>query len=129
MNTSKLYIFLTLFFALIPIAAFPASNTIIHHQVFLWLKNDNSETIENIIYETNKLKTIPGIIDLNVGTVISSERDIVDDSYHIGIHMTFDSVISMNTYLKHPVHQNYLRDYIKPVLNKIRVYDFLETIQ
>jgi hypothetical protein len=127
MKTSKYYIFLTLFLTLIPIVVFPSSTTIIHHQVFLWLKNNSGKTIDKIIYETNKLRTIPGIIDLNVGTVVSSERNIVDDSYHIGIHMTFESVADMKVYLQHRDHQEYLRVYVKPILEKIRVYDFSET--
>ncbi len=128
MKTSRLYIFIILFLTLIPTIVISASTTIIHHQVFLWLENNNNETIDNIIYETHKLKTIPGIIDLNVGTVVRSERAIVDDSYHIGIHMTFESIADMKIYLQHPDHQEYLRIYVKPVLEKIRVYDFSETV-
>ncbi|HIF51331.1 MAG TPA: Dabb family protein [Thiotrichaceae bacterium] len=129
MNKYKFYVLICLSLVSIELSAAVTYDNVIHHQVFLWLNKDvNNDVIDNIISETKKLNTIPGILYLSVGSVISSERDIVDDSYHIGIHMTFKSVADMKTYLQHPYHQEYLRVYVKPVLEKIRVYDFSETI-
>jgi hypothetical protein len=74
--------------------------------------------------ETLKLKNIPGIVHLDLGGAIPSERPIVDDSFDLGIVMTFKNEIDMNAYLTHPQHKTFVKEYIKGNVEKLLVYDF-----
>jgi hypothetical protein len=97
----------------------------IHHVVLCWLKEPgNSAQRRQLIEQTRQLRRIPGIRELRVGESIASERSIVDDSFDIGIVMTFDSESDMNWYLQHPQHRWAVQEHILPLTRKILVYDF-----
>ena len=97
----------------------------VNHIVLLWLKDDVSTSLrEDIFKKTTALSEIPGVANLRIGKVISSDRKIVDDSFDFGISMNFRSVDEMNTYLQHPQHVGFVNQYIKPNIKKIKVYDF-----
>ena len=70
------------------------------------------------------LEKIPGVVEVRVGSVIPSERKIVDDSFEVGIYMTFRSVEDMNAYIVHPDHQRIVQDKLMPIVEKLVVYDF-----
>jgi hypothetical protein len=97
----------------------------IHHVVLCWLKEPgNSAQRQELIEQTRLLKRIPGMRELRVGEVIPSDRAIVDDSFDIGIVMTFDTEAEMNWYLQHPQHRWAVKEHILPLTRKILVYDF-----
>ncbi|MEJ2114729.1 MAG: Dabb family protein [Gammaproteobacteria bacterium] len=96
------------------------------HIVFVWLKEPgNEEHIKQIIVETEKLKAISKIQALRVGKSISSNRNIVDDSFDVGITMMFDNKDDMERYLKHPKHKHVVKTVLQPLASKVLVYDFL----
>ena len=95
------------------------------HVVLVWLKEPNNEQhIQQIIEATQQLKEIEELKQLRVGKSISSDRKIVDDSFDVGIYMIFDDTKAMHRYLIHPKHKEAVKNVIKPLSNKIRVYDF-----
>jgi len=95
------------------------------HAVICWLHQETSEKeINLLIKEIKKLNSIPGIVDLQVGRSIDSEREIVDDSFSIAITMKFNSIIGMKSYLSHKDHVKFVNEILKPKLTKIVVYDF-----
>ena len=97
----------------------------IHHLVFVWLKDSGNETQRQEIIDVSKsFREIPGVKSLEVGPVISSERKIVDDSFDLGILITFDNVAEMNAYIEHPDHKEAVKNKLKPLVKKIVVYDF-----
>ena len=101
-------------------------NTEVHHVVFCWLKDTNDMRLKSkIIEESYGLQKIPGIIQFKVGKSLKSHRDIVDDSFDFAIYMTFDSKDAMDRYIDHPVHKKFVSQLLKPVLNKVLVYDFI----
>ena len=98
----------------------------VEHIVLVWLKNSgHQDDIKTVIDTTNELKEIDGILSLRVGTAISSERDIVDDSFDVGIVMTFGSIEAMKSYLVDPRHVERVDNILEPLLDKIIVYDVL----
>ena len=100
----------------------------IQHVVIVWFKSDTSEeTIKTIIEETRRLKQIPGILGLSVGHSVPSQRKIVDDSFDIGIVMRFPDKITMDRYINHPQHVDFVKTWVKPHIRKIIVYDILDT--
>ncbi|MFK7814924.1 MAG: Dabb family protein [Gammaproteobacteria bacterium] len=94
------------------------------HIVLVWLNDsDNEEHLQQVIDTSNQLKEIPVVQELRVGKSISSDRKIVDDSFDVGIYMKFHSASDMEDYLVHEKHKQAVKTVLKPLANKILVYD------
>ncbi|MEM7401379.1 MAG: Dabb family protein [Pseudomonadota bacterium] len=103
------------------------TNEQIVHIVLVWLKEQgNQQHIDQIIEATKQLKEIVELKKLNVGKSIPSDRKIVDDSFDIGIYMTFSSVEDMQSYLSHPKHKRAVHSVFRPLAANIVVYDFTD---
>lgn len=101
-------------------------NTVIHI-VLIWLKDQgNQEHIQQVIDGSNQLREIPGLQEMRVGKSISSDREIVDDSFDVGLYMVFKNEIYLQRYLVHPVRQSVVKKVLIPLSKKIRVHDFEE---
>lgn len=95
------------------------------HVVLVWLKQPgNHEHRERIIAGSEKLRQIPGVLDLQAGAVISSERDLVEDSYDVGLYLRFASRQDLRDYLAHPLHKAIVNDEFVPIMDHYRVVDF-----
>lgn len=95
----------------------------IHHIVLVWLKLSGSPTYrKQIINESHQLKKIPGVISVNAGRSLVSDRAIVDHSFDVGIDIAFESTEELNYYLTHPDHVQFV-ERIKPLVERIVVYD------
>ena len=98
---------------------------IITHVVVCWLNESVTDIeVDNVIRETRKLQSIPGLLGLHVGKSIASTRVIVDDSFTFAVSMKFSSMEDMNAYLTHDQHVDFVNNVLKPKLKKIVVYDF-----
>ncbi len=99
------------------------------HVVLIWLKQPgNIEHRERIINVSQGLKEIPTVQKISVGQPVTSNRKIVDDSFDVGLTMTFKSIEDMQRYLAHPMHRNAVEDVLKPLAAEIKVYDFSNTM-
>ncbi len=115
----------TAVFPLSVLAAEPGSDAMVVHVVMVWLKEPgNPEHRQRIIDATRKFETIPGVIDVSVGEVVPSDRPVVDDSFDVGLYLTFSSVEAMNIYLADERHQQALREIFRPLTERYIVYDF-----
>ena len=95
----------------------------IHHIVLVWLNLSGSPTYrKQIITESQKLEKIPGVISVNAGRSMISERDIVDYSFDVGLDITFETREDLEHYLTHPDHVRFVEG-IKPLIERIVVYD------
>ncbi len=104
-------------------SSLPASQRV-DHVVTLWFKPEVPDRyVQQVIEQTRKLATIPGIEDLQVGSAVQSERPIVDDSFDLGITMRFSSKQAMREYLLHPRHKAFVEAFIKDKVVKLLVYD------
>ena len=99
----------------------------VHHVVVCWLKESgNKEDRQKIIETSRGFVSIPGVIDVRAGSVIHSEREIVDSSFDVAIYLSFENEQELQEYLVHPVHKNAVKEILKPHVRKIVVYDFIE---
>ena len=113
------------FFPLPVLAAEPDGDAAVVHVVLVWLKEPgNPEHRQRIIDASREFETIPGVIDISVGEVVLSDRPIVDDSFDVGLYLTFSSVDAMNIYLADDRHQQALREVFWPLSERYIVYDF-----
>ena len=107
------------------LAAEPGYDTTVVHIVLVWLKEPgNPEHRQRIIEISRDFETIPGVIDVSAGEVVTSDRPIVDDSFDVGLYLTFSSVDAMKAYLADDRHQQALREVFRPLSERYIVYDF-----
>lgn len=99
----------------------------VHHVVVCWLKDSGNAAERSQIMEASRLfREIPGVVDVRVGEVLPSDRDIVDDSFDVAITVSFANAHSLAEYLVHPIHQKARDEVLLPVVSRIVVYDFKE---
>ena len=97
----------------------------LYHVVLCWLKEPGNEMHRiQIIEITKAFQKIPGVIEAQAGEVVMSDRDIVDDSYDVGILIVTKNENELQKYLDHPIHQKAKKDVLVPLVDKILVYDF-----
>lgn len=96
--------------------------------VIVWLKDHGNQTARNRYIEgTKALSKLPMVQSYRVGTVLPGGRNIVDSSYDLAIVATFKNRRKFDEYLKHPDHDKIIAEKLKPLVDKIIVYDFVET--
>lgn len=96
----------------------------VHHVVLVWLAESvTAEQREELIEATRELRVIPGVEGLRVGPAVPSGRGIVDDSFDVGIVMSFDSVETMDRYLAHRRHLEFVERHVRGRVERLVVYD------
>jgi len=102
-----------------------SENTRLYHLVFCWLKEEGNESHrQKIIEATQTFRSIPGVIQAEAGKVVESEREIVDDSFDVGILIVTQDRNSLKKYLDHPIHQKAKKEVLSPLVERVLVYDF-----
>src|SRR5207248_8021170 len=94
-----------------------AGNATIQHVVVCWLKHhgDAGER-QRLIDASNDFQgKIPGLVRVSAGSVLPSTRPAVDSSFDVAIVMTFKDETSLKNYGKHPVHQQAVKDVLRPL--------------
>jgi len=99
----------------------------VHHVVVCWLREaGNAEARDRIIRASQDFSDIPGVLSVKAGTMLPSERPIVDSTFDVAIVLVFPDEETMKKYLVHPRHQRAVREILQPLVKKILVYDFVE---
>lgn len=105
---------------------FAEENQKVTHVVMVWLKQPgNEQQRAAFIKASEQLNSLPGIVNRHVGVVVSSDRSIVDDTFDVAVTVTMESPMALKKYLNHPKHKKILREKIKPLTNRVVVYDFM----
>src|SRR5690242_19387385 len=95
------------------------------HIVIIWTNPDKPTTADELIAGAERyLRPIPGVIGLHVGKMVGSDRPVVDQSYQIGLNVTFATKQAQDAYQAHPLHVEFVEKVLKPVRQKLLVYDF-----
>jgi len=98
---------------------------VLQHIVLCWLKEPgNASHREQIIELAQTFNEIPSVLEARAGQVISSDRDIVDDSFDVGIVVVVKDEKALQEYLDHPIHQKGKTEVLLPLIDKVLVYDF-----
>jgi len=97
------------------------------HIVVVWLKEPGNENHRQQLLEASQqLTKIPGILSVQGGKVIGSDRAVVDSSFDIALVMRMHNREVLNSYVQHPLHQQLLKEVFKPLIEHYRVYDVEE---
>ncbi len=106
--------------------AFAEENQQVTHVVMVWLKQPGNEQQRTaFIKASEQLNSLPGIVNRHVGVVVPSNRSIVDDTFDVAVTVTMESPMALKNYLNHPKHKKILQEKIKPLTNRVVVYDFM----
>ena len=102
-----------------------------YHVTVIWLKQHGDAAARQKYIEASKrLSKLPGILSYNIGTMTQINRDkpshAVEDSYDIAISSTFESQQALENFLKNPEHHKIVHEVLKPLVEKYKVYDFVE---
>ncbi len=99
----------------------------VHHVVICWLnESGNKEARQKVIDVSRGFSSIPGVINVRAGSVIHSDREIVDDSFDVAIYLSFENEQKLFEYLSHSIHKKAVEETLKPLVRKVVVYDFIE---
>jgi hypothetical protein len=97
----------------------------VEHIVFVWLQEPGNEAHRTrIIRESQVLREIPGVTGLRAGSVLPSQRPVVDSSFDVALIVGLRDAAVMTDYLTHPLHVQLVEETLKPLVKQIRVYDF-----
>ena len=95
------------------------------HVVLVWLKEPgNAEHRTQVIEATRSFSSIQGVEEIRVGEPLPSRRPTVDDSFDIGLYIVFSSEEALERYLAHPEHKAAQQSVLRPLVEKVVVYDF-----
>lgn len=96
----------------------------ITHIVIFWIDKPYLENREKFLAEAKKLSQIPDVLEYRCGIPLPSTRGAVDDSFAVGISMTFPSQEAADLYQKDPIHLEFLEKGFKPYVKRFVVYDW-----
>jgi hypothetical protein len=95
------------------------------HTVFFYLKPETSAAArEKLLKECHDvLGKIPTVKNLWAGVPANTPRDVVDNSYGVGLTVTFADRAGHDVYQEHPLHLKFIADN-KAWWARVQVYDF-----
>ncbi len=93
----------------------------IRHVVICWLKPQGNP--QAVIDSIETFRTVPGVVDVSVGTKIASDRAVVDSSYDMALIFTFENDEALKSYDTSPQHKQVVDTVLKPNVEKYVVYD------
>ena len=92
------------------------------HVVLIWLEEPgNQQHRQRIIEATREFAHLPGVEQIRVGTPIASDRASVDDSFDVGLYMTFESTSALDSYLNDPAHKKAQKSILAPLVRSPRL--------
>ena len=97
------------------------ANMLTHIVIF---RTRDSKKAPMILEGLETLKKIEGVKFMHIGGPVASARPVVDDFFNYALVVSFeDGEAGLKRYSEHPVHVNFVENYLKPAGGKILVYD------
>lgn len=98
----------------------------LQHVVVTWLKDaGNSEHRKRLMRAGEQLRSVPGVMSVEMGHCLPSKRPVVDSSYDVAFIMTFRNEADLHAYEVNATHVKLVQEVLKPLTRKIVVYDFM----
>jgi hypothetical protein len=94
------------------------------HIVIFWTDPAATDAAVEVIAGAKKyLSSIPGVVNFHAGQMASSHRDLVDQTYQVGLNIQFETKQAQDEYQSHPRHLEFIEK-CKSLWTKVKVYDF-----
>ncbi len=95
------------------------------HVVIFWTHPDNPSAPDELIAGAEKyLRPIPCVRRFQIGKMVSSHRDVVDQSYQVALSLEFTDKQEQDDYQVHPLHLQFVENVFKPTCQRAVIYDF-----
>lgn len=84
----------------------------------------NADKVSLLREGVETLRAIDGVKFFHCGEPVPSERLVVDDFFDVALVVAFENdEEGLKRYSSHPVHINFVENYLKPAGGKLLVYD------
>ena len=95
------------------------------HVVYFWTKDGTPDSAkQQLVDDCRKyLGDIPTVRHLWTGRPAMTPRDVVDNSYDVGLCVVLDDSAGHDVYQEHPLHKEFIARN-KPNWKRVQVYDF-----
>ena len=97
------------------------------HTVYFWLKPGTSDSARDQLVEDCRtiLSSCPTVKQLHAGRPAMTPRDVVDNSYAVGLTVTFDDRAAQDAYQVDAKHNEFI-ERNKEHWDRVQVYDYSE---
>lgn len=97
------------------------------HVVIFWTKPDVPDANAKLLAGMKEyLQPIPGVNVFHTGTMVPSERPVVEQSYQVGLYVQVQDKAAETAYQKHPLHLEFIEKIVKTCVARVVVYDFAD---
>jgi hypothetical protein len=95
------------------------------HTVYFWLNDNAPPTARELLIRDCRqiLGKIPTVRHLWAGPPAMTPRDVVDNSYAVGLTVVLNDSSGHDVYQKHPLHADFINAN-KSNWKRVQVYDF-----
>jgi hypothetical protein len=94
----------------------------ITHVNIFWVDSPYESNREKLLRGAQTLAHIPGVENFSTGIPIPSGRGSVDDSFAVGITMTFLNKATEEHYKNHPIRREFVRKFTRPYAKRFVTY-------
>jgi hypothetical protein len=96
------------------------------HHVYFWLKAGTPEAAKGQLLTDCRalLVRVPGVEKLWAGEPAGTPREVVDNSYAVGLAIVFADRAAHDVYQAHPLHLEFIARN-KEHWEKVRIFDFI----
>jgi len=100
------------------------SRAMFSHIVIFWTDPAKPTAPDEVIAGAKQyLASIPGVANFHLGKMAPSHRDVVDQSYQVGLSIQFENKKAQDDYQDHPMHLEFV-DKCRALWTRVVVYDF-----
>jgi len=95
------------------------------HTVYFWMNAGVTDAQRRqLVDDCNAyLSKIPTVRHLWAGRPAMTPRDVVDNSYDVGLCVVLDDAAGHDVYQEHPLHKEFIARN-KPHWKRVQIYDF-----
>jgi hypothetical protein len=94
------------------------------HVVMFWLKPGmTTDDVADFETKLRALTMIPSVVYGTVGKPASTDRPVIDRSYHYGLMVAFKDLAGHDLYQDHPVHDTF-RNECGKFFDRVVIYDY-----
>lgn len=96
------------------------------HHVCFWLNNpESANDKEALISGLKKLTSIETLTYSQVGIPASTDRPVIERSYHVSWLCVFENIEGHDLYQDHPLHLDFVKE-CSHLWEKVRIYDTVD---
>jgi hypothetical protein len=97
------------------------------HTVFFWLNEGTPDAaVQQLVQDCRTLlKEVPTVRQLWAGPPAGTPREVVDNSYGVGLTVLFEDRAGHDVYQDHPLHLQFI-ERNKAYWRRVQVYDYVQ---